>query len=232
MGIQHVGIVACSAEGAALCYRTICSEAAEFMGPDNHPEVSMNTLPFVHHVECMRADDWHGIADQLVCSAEKLARIGADFLICPDNTAHRAMPFVADRLPLPWLHIADAVASEAITRGFRRVGLTGTKALVESEVYPERLTQAGISFARPDLEDRLRLDEIVFSELVRGVINPSSLLQLGKICERLKAKGCDSVVLGCTELPLLVGETVLPLPALDSTRLLARAAIRRAIHRD
>lgn len=224
----HIGIVACSAEGAALCYRTICSEGESLMGPHNHPEVSMHTLPLVHHINCMRAGDWQGVADQLIASTMKLAAIGADFLICPDNTAHRAMPLVYSRSPLPWLHIAEEVARESARRGYRKVGLTGTRALVESQVYPEKLAAFGISFVRPDLQERERIDDIIFRELVRGIFNGESLQYLGTVVSAMRAAGCDAVVLGCTELPLLAGVEALSLPTLDSTRILARAALVRA----
>jgi aspartate racemase len=225
----HIGIVACSAEGAALCYRTICSEGASLMGPHNHPEVSMHTPPFADHVNCMRAGDWQGVADQLIASAGKLAAIGADFVICPDNTAHRAMHLVHSRSPLPWLHIAEEVARESARRGYRKVGLTGTRTLVESEVYPEKLAALGITFVRPDLEQRERIDDIIFQELVRGIFTRESLQYLGTVVAAMKSAGCDAVVLGCTEIPLLVGTETLPLPTLDSTRLLARAALARAV---
>jgi aspartate racemase len=225
----HIGIVACSAEGAALCYRTICSEGASLMGPYNHPEVSMHTPPFVEHVNCMRAGDWQGVADQLIASARKLAAIGADFAICPDNTAHRAMHLVDSHSPLPWLHIAEEVARESARLGYRKVGLTGTKALVESEVYPEKLAGFGITFVRPDLKERERMDDIIFQELVGGIFTQDSLQYLGSVVTGMKSAGCDAVVLGCTELPLLAGEATLALPTLDSTRLLARAALARAL---
>jgi len=226
---QHIGIVACSAEGGALCYRTICSEGASLMGPHNHPEVSMHTVPFVHHVESMGAGNWQGVADLLISSTEKLARIGADFVICPDNTAHRAMALVHLRSPLPWLHIAEEVTREAVRRGYRKVGLTGTRALVESEIYPEKLATFGISSARPDIKERERIDDIIFQELVRGIFTHDSLQYLRSVVTGMRSAGCDAVVLGCTELPLLVGSETLPLPALDSTRLLARAALARAV---
>jgi aspartate racemase len=214
-----------------LCYRTICAEGASLMGPHNHPEVSMHTPPFAHHVSCMRAGDWQGVADLLLDSATKLAAIGADFVICPDNTAHKAMPLLLPRSPLPWLHIAEEVAREAARRGYRKVGLTGTKALVESDVYPEKLAAFDIAFVRPDSKQRHRIDDIIFQELVPGIFTRVSLQYLGTVVTAMKSAGCDAVVLGCTELPLLAGAETLPLPTLDSTRLLARAALVKAVGR-
>src|SRR6185312_3728788 len=130
----HIGIVACSAEGAALCYRTVCVEGAQFLGTQDHPEVSMHTHSLATYMECVNRDDWAGVGELMLSSAQKLAAVGADFLICPDNTIHQAMPHVEPRSPLPWLHIADVVAEQAVERGFRRLGLTGTRWLVASEV--------------------------------------------------------------------------------------------------
>src|SRR5512146_2074914 len=133
---KHIGIVACSAAGAALCYRTICVDGAALMGQHSHPEVSMHTHPLAAYMDHIYADDWPGVAELTLSSANKLASVGAEFLICPDNTIHKAMPLLRPRSPLPWLHIAEVVAEEAVQRRFRKLALTGTRYLVESEVYP------------------------------------------------------------------------------------------------
>jgi len=219
---QHIGIVACSAEGAALCYRTICIEGAQFLGEHAHPEVSMHTHPLAEYMECIYRDDWKGVGDLMLSSAEKLAAIGADFLICPDNTIHQAMPYVAERSPRPWLHIAEVVAGEASARGFRKIGLTGTRYLVESEVYPAE-------YVRPSAEERAEINRIIFEELVYGKFAPEAVSYFQRVIDSFKRQGCDAVVLGCTEIPLLMNDESSPLPTLDSTRLLARAALRRAI---
>ena len=152
----HVGIVACSAEGASLCYRTICVEGAEFMGPHAHPEVSMHTHALGDYMQCIYRGDWQGVAGLMLSSARKLASIGAEFLICPDNTIHQALRYVEPHSPLPWLHIAEVVASEAVRRGFKRIGITGTRWLVQSEVYPEKLAAHGLEYARPTETERGR----------------------------------------------------------------------------
>src|SRR3984957_16944339 len=131
---QHIGVVGCSAEGAALCYRTICIEGAQLLGAHAHPEISIHTPSFAQYMQCIERGDWQGVGDLMLYSAEKLSQIGADFLICPDNTIHQAFSYVAPRSPLPWLHIAEVVALAAAERGFRRLGLLGTQWLVASEV--------------------------------------------------------------------------------------------------
>lgn len=226
---QHIGIVACSAEGAALCYRTLCTEGAQFLGPHGHPEISMHTPPLAAYVACLERGDWPAVAALMLTSARKLAAIGADFLICPDNTIHQALPLVAPASPLPWLHIAEVVAAEAATRGYRRLGLTGTRWLVDSTVYPDKLAERGLAWVRPAIAERDALNRIIMDELVRGIIRPASVAELEHIIARLRHAACDAVVLGCTELPLVIGDGNSALPTLDSTRLLARAALRRAV---
>jgi len=226
---RHIGIVACSAEGAALCYRTICVEGARLLGPHAHPEVSMHTHSLAEYVRCLERDDWRGVGELMLASANKLAAIGAELLICPDNTIHRALPGIEARSPRPWLHIAEVVAASAAERGFRRLALTGTRWLVESEVYPERLAARGLAYLRPEPDERAEIDRIIMAELVCGVLRPEATTYLQRVIARLRGEGCDAVVLGCTELPLILDDASSPLPVLDSTRLLARAALRRAM---
>jgi aspartate racemase len=226
---RHIGIVGCSAEGAALCYRTICSEGAALLGPHRHPEVSMHTPSLHRYAECLEAGDLEGVAALMLESADKLARCGADFLICPDNTIHQAFALVQPRSPLPWLHIAEVVAQEALRRGFRRLGITGTHWLVDSDVYPGALAARGLSYLRPQPAERDEMGRIIMDELVCGVQDPRQVDYLGGVIDRMKQAGCDAVILGCTELPLILHDGNSPLPTLDSTRLLARAALRRAI---
>jgi|ERR1700722_13324702 aspartate racemase len=226
---QHIGIVACSAEGAALCYRSICQGGANLFGPYDHPEVSMHTHPLAEYIQCIDRDDWHGVGELMLSSANKLAQIGADFLICPDNTIHQALPLVESRLPLRWLHIADVVAAQAVGRQFKRLGLTGTRYLVESDVYPQKLEARGLEYVRPSPGERDEIHRIIMEELVNGVLKPEAVATFQRVIQRMKDQDCDAVVLGCTEIPLLMDDTNSPLPTLDSTRLLARMALRRAV---
>jgi len=198
------------------------------LGSHAHPEISMHTPSFAEYCERMERDDWNGVAELMLDSARKLAKAGADFLICPDNTIHQALPIIAERSPLPWLHIAEVVADEAAARGYRRLGLLGTRWLVESDVYPRSLERRGIEFERPTAAERDEMNDVIMDELVCGRTPPEALRCFRRVIERMKDAGCDAVVLGCTEIPLVVGDANSPLPALDSTRLLARAALRRA----
>jgi len=229
---KHIGIVACSAEGAALCYRTICMEAPRWMGEHRHPEITMHTHPLADYMVHIRAGDWKGVASLMLSSARKAAQVGAAFAICPDNTIHQAFDHVKKESPIPWLHIAESVAQEAKGRGFQHLAILGTKYLMTGPVYPETLKSFGISCAIPDVKTRERIDEIIFSELVSGVFTESSRLFFNEVMAKLKREGCDAAVLGCTEIPLIVKPEDAPLPTLDSTRLLARAALRAAIQKD
>src|ERR1700691_400331 len=191
--VRHIGIVACSAEGAALCYRTICLEGAQLLGPHAHPEISMHTHSLAEYMKCIDRGDWQGVGDLMLSSANKLAKCGAEFLICPDNTVHQAFDYVAPRSPLPWLHIAEIVATQAV--------------------------------------EREEINRIIMEELVYGVFKPAAVAYFQRVIGRMKDEGCDAVVLGCTEVPLIMNDSNSPLPTLDSARLLARAALRQAVQR-
>jgi len=229
---KHIGIVACSAEGAALCYRTLCKEAPALMGEHMHPEVSMHTHALGEYMVHIRSGSWPEVAKLMLSSAKKLATIGAQFAICPDNTIHQAFDLVALDSPIPWLHIAAAVGDEAKLQGFNALAITGTKYLMTGPVYPAVLRRYGIDCLIPDEPEREQIDKIIFRELVNGVFTESSRLYFNTVIQKMKDKGCDGVVLGCTEIPLLVDPNDCPLPALDSTRLLARAALKEALKED
>ena len=182
----------------------------------------MHTHPLAEYVRCIERGDWQAVGELMLSSANKLAKAGADFLICPDNTIHQAMPYVEPRSPLPWLHIAKVVIADAAARGFRRIGLTGTRWLVEGPVYPAE-------YLRPNAAEREEINRIIVEELTCGLFKPEAVAYFQGVMERMKDAGCDAVVLGCTEIPLIMNDSNSPLPTLDSTRLLARAALRRAV---
>lgn len=225
---KHIGIVACSAEGAALCYRTICSEAAAIMGEHNHPQISMHTHPLAEYMIHIRAGEPEKVAELMLSSEAKVAQSGADFAICPDNTIHDVFHLVREKASIPWLHIAEVVAEKAMGEGYESLAILGTKYLMTGPVYPEVLKKFDISWKIPDETDRERINNIIFMELVNGVFKEDSRLFFNEVIKKLKDQGCDAVVLGCTEIPLIVDPDDCPLPTLDSTRLLAHAALKRA----
>ena len=225
---KHIGIVAVSAEGAALCYRTICAESAAILGAHDHPQITMHTYPLADYMRPIYADRWDDAARLLLASGAKLADAGAELLICPDNTIHQALDLVRDQSPVPWLHIAEEVAAVATERRFSRVGILGTRYLMEGPVYPPKLSACGIAHQIPDADARQRINAAIFDELVYGRFEDASRRYFQVVIDGLRARGCDAVVLGCTEIPLLISEADSSLPILDSTRILARAALREA----
>jgi aspartate racemase len=225
---QHIGIVAVSAEGAALCYRTICSEGAAQFGRHNHPEITMHTLPLATYMRPIEAGDWAAVGEMLLTSVDNVRNAGADFVICPDNTAHQAVDLIRERSSLPWLHIADEVAAVAAHAGYDKLMVLGTRYLMEGPVYPRALQERGIDYCVPEPVDRKRMNELIFDELVYGRLLDATRTYVSTLIESGRSRGADAVVLGCTEIPLLIGAADSVLPVLDSTRILARAALRAA----
>jgi len=226
---KHIGIVACSAEGAALCYRTICTEAAQLMGEHSHPEITMHTYPLSEYMIHVRAGDLEKVAQLMLSSEAKVAQAGAQFAICPDNTIHEAFKFVRQKATIPWLHIAEVVAEQAREEGYQTLAILGTKYLMTGPVYPEVLKEANLSWEIPEESDRERINNIIFRELVNGIFREESRLYFNEVMEKSRDRGCDAAIMGCTEIPLIVDPNGCPLPTLDSTRLLARASLKKAI---
>jgi aspartate racemase len=227
--MKHIGIVAVSAEGAALCYRTICLEGAALLGSHAHPEVSLHCFPLSSYQYLIDRGRWDAIGERLLESAGRLVRAGAQLLICPDNTVHQGLDLVRDRSPLPWIHIAEEVTAEARRRGFRRLAILGTRFLMEGPVYPSKLASSGIDHRIPNAGQRRRINQIIYDELVYARILQESLAYFQDTIRELAGEGCDAVALACTEIPLLINEANSPLPILDSTGILARAALRQAV---
>lgn len=189
----------------------------------------MHTHALAEYVPHIERGDWSAVGQLMLSSARKLAAAGAEFLICPDNTIHQALAGVRAASPLPWLHIAEVVAEEAARRGFQSVAVTGTRSLVASRVYPEALAARGMDCLVPEPEQCLEIDRIIFEQLVNAVFEDGARQYFQRVIARLARRGADAVVLGCTEIPLIIDDSCSPLPTLDSTRLLARAALRHSI---
>jgi len=227
--VKHIGVVACSAEGAALCYRAICQEALTVVGKNDHPRITLDSIPMSRWLPAFDAGDYAGVASFMLDSARLLAAAGADFAICPANSAHLAWDHVQAATPIPWLHIANVVAEEASRRGFRRLGILGTRFTMGSRMYPERLAALGIDAVVPEPADFEAVDRIIFSGLVDGIFSDTSRRTYYRIIARLAERACDAAALVCTEIPLLVRTEESPLPTLDSTRLLPKAALAQAL---
>lgn len=227
--VKHLGIIAVSFEGAALCYRTFCEKAMALAGDQSHPEVSVHNHSLKEYMDCIERGDWDGVADLMVSSARKLAATGADFAVCPDNTVHRVFDRVAKESPVPLLSIIDVVSDECKKRGYRKVGVLGTKYTMQGSMYRDALAKRGIAMAVPDAKDQDKVNSVIFRELVPEGATKSSVKVLIDVVQRLKDAGCEAVVLGCTELPLVLNVGNSPLPVVDSTRLLALKALEYAL---
>ena len=226
--MKHPGILATTPEGAALCFRVFCQQGVGALGPHEHPDVTLDCIALARSLPAWERGDLKAVRTTLSASVHRLARAGADFFACPDNTAHLALEQPGPSLALPGLHIAEVVAEQAARDGHRRVGLLGTKFTMDGPVYPRALATRGITTELPAPEDRVILHEIILTELVNGVFTDSARREYSRIIDRLAARGCDAVGLVCTEIPLLAPPDAAPLPVLDSTRLLARAAFDAA----
>ena len=227
--MKHIGIVAVSAEGAALCYRTICLEGVAQLGPHEHPEISLHSFSLRSYQRLIDDDRWDAVGEMMLESAARLVGSGAQFLICPDNTVHQGLDLVRERAPAPWIHIAEEVSNEARRRGFTQVAVLGTRYLMEGPVYRTKLAAAGIGFCVPNPEQRARINQIIYNELVNARFIAESRAYFQNVIGDLENSGCDAVALACTEIPLLIDAADSRLPILDSTRILARAALREAI---
>ena len=223
--MKHIGILAHSFEGAALCFRTACLEGVNRLGSHMHPEITMTCAPMSLLLEAWERSDNQTLRAAFMQDANKLAAAGCDFFVCPDNTAHIALESAGDPYPIPGLHIGEVVAEQAKRDGRTRVGILGTRFTMTGPVYPGALGRRLIDWAVPDEADRKVIDDIIFNQLCLGVFTDESRDAYVRIIDKLKADGCDAVALVCTEIPLLISRDVSPLPILDSTRLLAAAAV-------
>jgi aspartate racemase len=226
---KHIGVVACSVEGAALCFREIAAYSLRFMGEHMHPQVTLSCIAMGEWLPAFNRGDYEAIAEFMLRETEIVAKAGAQLAICPDNSAHLAFKHVAARSPIPWLHIAEEVAKAAVRDGYRHAALLGTRFTMSGPVYPEMFAKRALKISSPAEGDQKLVDDIIFKELVNGIFSEASRLRYNEIIDRMRVRGCDCVILGCTEIPLLVRSDDCPLPALDSTRLLARAAFDAAL---
>lgn len=230
--MKHIGIVACSAEGAALCYRAIAQTAEQYVGEYNHPLVTLHSIPMAEWMPAFNAADYRRVGEFMLRSAKVVAEAGADFAICPDNSCHLSWEYFIDRSPIPWLHIGDVVAQEAKRHDLKKAGLLGTRFTMTGSMYRNSFGRQSIDVVPPGPEDQRIIDEAIWNELVHGNFPDASRIRYNEVITHLKTKGCDCVILGCTEIPLLVRPDDCPLPTLDSTRLLAKAAVEYALGMD
>jgi aspartate racemase len=229
---NNIGIIAVSSEGAALCYRTICQEASLIMGDFAHPEISMHTHPLREYMDYIERDDWEGVASLTISSVKRIAKMGGDFAICPDNTVHRAFDKVISQSPIPIISIIKTVADECQTRRYEKVGVLGTKYTMQGPIYREALSELKIEMIVPNKKDQEIINSIIFDELVLGDITESSRKKMIDVIQKLRSLSCEAVILGCTEIPLFINSNNSPLPIIDSTRLLATKALDFSLEKE
>lgn len=227
--MKHIGILAHSAEGATLCYRECWLEGIRRLGEHMHPEITLTGIGMGPWIDAWERGDFAALRGRFASDAAKLKAAGADFFICPDNTAHIALELPGAPLPLPCLHIAEVVAGQAARDGRRHLGILGTKWTMEGPVYRGACARHGLGFEIPADEDRASVQRVIFDELCLGVFREESRRDYVRIIRRLAERGCDAVALVCTEIPLLIDDKASPIPVLNSTRLLAHAAVAVAI---
>jgi aspartate racemase len=227
---KSIGIVAHSAEGASLCFLTACHEGSRILGPHMHPTIVLSAVPMALSMEGWEKDDHRLVAKHLARGVQLVADAGADFYVCPDNTAHIVLEQIVGTLPLPGLHIAGVVCREIARHGWRRVGLLGTKWTMTGPVYSNALESHKMERMVPDESMRTRLNSAIFDELCQGIFTPQTTALFVQAIQELKTRGAECVILGCTEIPLIITPANSPLPTLDSTRLLATYAIAEALH--
>ena len=229
MGRRHIGILAHSADGAALCYLEIVREGARQLGEHEHPEITLSILPMGPSLDAYRRNDLVAVNAHLRKTAERLSAAGCDFFVCPDNTAHIALDAARELYPLPGLHIVEIVAARARADGHKRVGLLGTRWTMEGPAYPAAFKRHGLELIVPSAAERAEIDRVILNELCQGIITETARGYYVRVIDSLRAQGCDAVALSCTEIPLLITPAVSPLPTLDSTRLLAHEAVAVAL---
>lgn len=223
---HHLGILGHSIEGATHCLLQFCREGFRRLGPHQHPDVTLDCIPMARSMPGWEAGDHCAVRAILAESVARLARAGADFFVCPDNTAHLALEAPGEELALPGLHIAEAVADRAAAEARRRVAVLGTRYTMEGPIYPRALAARGIEWRVPAADERQRVHDVIFDELVNGIFTDLSRDAYARIVARLRdEEDCDAVALVCTEIPLLLTPAASPLPTLDSTTLLAHAAL-------
>ena len=226
---KQIGIVGVSPEGASLCYQQLFRHAAVLLEPHMHPVVSVHNIPLAQYVQAVRQDDWKQVATLLRDSAERLASIGAGFCFTPDNAVQHSVQLAEVSSPIPWLKMTNAVATKIEEDNRQVVGVIGTKYVTSGSAYQTDLGIKGIKLVRPNEADTEMLDRIIFDELVFGIVREESRKLMLDVIQRLGEKGCEGVILGCSEAPLIVTADNCALPIYNASEIMAEQAILYAM---
>lgn len=229
--MKTIGLIGgMSWESTVPYYRQINEMIKARLGGLHSARLVLYSVDF-HDIEVLqRAGDWEGAGQILVDAARSLEAAGADFLVVCTNTMHKVAPAIEASVSIPLLHIADATAAEIVAAGHSVVGLLGTRFTMEQPFYRDRLSaRHGLAVVVPDTEDRATVHRIIYDELCLGLIRPESRLEYRRIMRALSDQGAQAIILGCTEITLLVGQEDSALPLFDTTAIHARAAARKAL---
>ncbi len=226
---KHIGIVGVSPEGASLCYQQLFRHAAVMLEPHQHPTASLHNIPLARYVDAVRGDDWLQVANLLRDSAERLASIGAEFCFTPDNAVQHAVQLAETNSPIPWLKMTNAVADRIEQDKRQTVGVIGTRYVTLGSAYQTDLGMRGIKLVRPSDEDAAELDGIIFNELVYGIIEEESREAMMRVIVRLSDKGCEGIIIGSSEAPLLITAELCDVPLYNASDIMAEQALRYAM---
>jgi aspartate racemase len=227
---KRIGILGgMSPESTVAYYEYITRTYTERYGDYGYPEVVIYSVSFQPYVDWPGIDRWDLVAQGLAEAARRLEAAGADFVLIATNTMHRVYDEVQAAVDVPVLSLLDAVADALLARQTLTVGLLGTRFTMEQAFYRDALAARGIGVLVPDVEDRAYVDQVIYDELVAGDIRPASRAGFIEIIHRLVARGASGIVLGCTEIPLLVSEADAGVPLFDTTAIHAEAALRHAL---
>ncbi len=228
-GTRHIGIAAVSPEGAAVFYTQLSRHLSRLLPPNQHPRITIHNEPLSLYIDAIRKDDWHRVGELLRRSAEALARCGAEFCLSPDNIVQHAAALAESGSPIPWITMTELVAQEVGKDGRRTVGVIGTKMVCSSSTYQTHLGVRGIHMIPPEPAETETLDQIIFGELLYGHIRPESRQAVLGIIGHLQSRGCEAVILACSEAPLLVTPELSSLPVYDAASILAESAVRHSM---
>lgn len=228
--VQTLGLIGGMSWHSTLTYYRIINEmVSEALGGHASARIALQSLDFAEIRECQVNEDWDRAAALLSDAGTRCVAGGASAVAICTNLMHKVAPRVEDSLPVPLIHIGDAVGTEAIRNGWSTVGILGTRWVMEETFYADRLSRHGVSAITPGAEDRDAVDAIIWAELTRGVVTQSSRAKYVSIIEELQERGAHAVVLACTEIGLLIRPEDSPLPVIDSAEVHARELGRAAL---
>jgi aspartate racemase len=227
---KKIGILGgMSPESTVEYYQYITHSYTDRFGDYGYPEIIIYSVSFQPYVDWPQQDRWDLVAQGLSEAAQKLEAAGADFIVIATNTMHLVFDQVQASVSVPMLSLLDAVGEAILARGMKTVGLLGTKFAMEKGFYQDALARRGITVLVPDADDREYVNAVIYDELVAGQIRDESRAGFVTIIERLAERGAEGVILGCTEIPLLVGEADAGIPLFDTTVIHAEAALNYAL---